>query len=257
MGFLKSKLPKKPVNIGFFERKKFLQRKNTDIIEVFESDGIVIDCLIADVVDNVVTNYFLLTLTSMYAKINCVRLSITMKGDTVMDLISSFAVDHTAIVPGIFISRQDKVSDGMVTTYDIRLKRPNREPTIDVAAMHSLEHLIATFLRNEPDWKDEVIYWGPMGCLTGFYLILKGNRLPQEVYELILRAFQSVKDADSVPGATAKNCGHYLMHNLEMAKWYAAEFADYLVSNFGKPEIFEYPKTERLITDDGHQFYDS
>ena len=87
-----------------------------------------------------------------------------------MDLIPSFSVDHTRIVPGIFISRQDTVGGGIVTTYDVRLKRPNREPVIDVAAMHSLEHLIATFLRNDPDWKDEVIYWGPMGCLTGFYL---------------------------------------------------------------------------------------
>lgn len=172
-------------------------------------------------------------------------------------MIPSFSVDHRAIVPGIFVSRVDQVGGDMVTTYDIRLRRPNIEPAIDVAAMHSLEHIIATFLRNDPDWKDEIIYWGPMGCLTGFYLILKGNRQSREVYDLILRAFRAVGDAESVPGATAKNCGYYLMHNLDMAKWYAAEFADYLVSNAEKPEIFEYPKTERLITDDGRQFYDS
>ena len=124
-------------------------------------------------------------------------------------------------------------------------------------AMHSLEHIIATFLRNEPDWKDEIIYWGPMGCLTGFYLILKGNRTPREIYDLILRAFQSVKNAESVPGATAENCGNYLMHNLEMAKWHSAKFADYLKENFGNPKIFEYPKTERLLTGDGQHFYDS
>jgi len=172
-------------------------------------------------------------------------------------LIPSFSVDHRAIVPGIFISRVDEVGNGMVTTYDIRLRRPNIEPAIDVGAMHSLEHIIATFLRNDPDWKDEVIYWGPMGCLTGFYLLLKGNRSPQEIYDLILRAFKAVGDAQSVPGATAKNCGFYLMHNLDMAKWYAAEFVDYLTSNSENPVIFEYPKTERLITDDGQQFYDS
>ena len=108
-----------------------------------------------------------------------------------MDLIPSFSVDHTRIVPGIFISRQDTVNDAVITTYDIRLTRPNREPAIDVAAMHSLEHIIATFLRNDPDWKDEIIYWGPMGCLTGFYLILKGNRAPEEIYGLLLSAFQS------------------------------------------------------------------
>lgn len=179
------------------------------------------------------------------------------KGDIYMDLIQSFSVDHTLIVPGIFLSREDKVGSGSVTTYDIRLKRPNREPVIDVAAMHSLEHLIATFLRNDPEWKDEVIYWGPMGCLTGFYLILKGSRSPQEIYDLVLNAFKSVADAQTVPGAAPVNCGHYLMHNLGMAKWYAAEFAEYLEANSGKAEIFEYPRAERLVTDDGQHFFDS
>ena len=174
-----------------------------------------------------------------------------------MNLIPSFSVDHTAIIPGIFISRQDTVGSGIVTTYDIRLKRPNREPVIDVAAMHSLEHLIATFLRNEPDWKDEIIYWGPMGCLTGFYLILKGSRPSEKLYDLLLRAFRSVGDAEDVPGATPVNCGYYLMHNLAMAKWYAAEFAAYLEANAKNPSIYHYPKTDRLITDAGQQFYDS
>ena len=174
-----------------------------------------------------------------------------------MKLIPSFSVDHRAIVPGIFVSREDQVGEGRVTTYDIRLKRPNIEPVIDVAAMHSLEHLIATFLRNDPVWKDEIIYWGPMGCLTGFYLIVKGNRPSRELYDLILQAFRSVQDAESVPGATAKNCGYYLMHNLAMAKWYAAEFAEYLSENKDNAKIFEYPHTERLITDDGQAFFDS
>ena len=174
-----------------------------------------------------------------------------------MKLIQSFSVDHTRIIPGIFTSRADTVGGDTVTTYDIRLKKPNREPVIDVAAMHSLEHIIATYLRNDPDWKDEIIYWGPMGCLTGFYLILKGGRTPQEIYGLLLAAFRSVGDADIVPGATAVNCGHYLMHNLNMAKWYAAEFVEYLEANADDPAIFEYPKAERLITDDGQQFYDS
>ena len=174
-----------------------------------------------------------------------------------MDLIPSFSVDHTRIIPGIFTSRQDRVGGGIVTTYDVRLKRPNREPVIDVAAMHSLEHIIATFLRNDPDWKDDVIYWGPMGCLTGFYLILKGDRPSREVYDLLLRAFRSVAAAETVPGTTPENCGYCLMHNLGMAKWYAAEFADYLEANAGKAEIFEYPKAERLVTEDGQAFYDS
>lgn len=174
-----------------------------------------------------------------------------------MELIQSFSVDHTAIVPGIFVSRVDRVGDGTVTTYDIRLKRPNREPVIDVAAMHSLEHIIATTLRNDPEWKDEIIYWGPMGCLTGFYLILKNSRSPKEIYPLLLNAFKSVKDAKEVPGAAPVNCGHYLMHDLEMAKWYAAEFADYLEANAENPAVFEYPRSERLVTDDGRVFFDS
>lgn len=174
-----------------------------------------------------------------------------------MKMIQSFSVDHRLIVPGIFVSRVDKVGMSTVTTYDIRIKRPNIEPVIDVAAMHSLEHLIATFMRNDPDWKDEVIYWGPMGCLTGFYLILKGNRAPREIYDLMLRAFKSVKDAEEVPGTAPENCGNYLMHNLAMAKWYAAGFEKYLETNRDNPAIFEYPKTERLVTDDGQAFYDS
>ena len=174
-----------------------------------------------------------------------------------MELIQSFSVDHTRIVPGIFTSRVDTLGDYAVTTYDVRLKRPNREPVIDVGAMHSLEHIIATFLRNDPDWKDEVIYWGPMGCLTGFYLILKGNRAPKEILDLLLRSFESVKDAEDVPGASPVNCGNYLMHNLPMAKWYAARFTEYLSSNRENDLIFEYPRTERLITEGGQQFFDS
>lgn len=174
-----------------------------------------------------------------------------------MELIQSFSINHTRIIPGIFTSRVDRLGDFFVTTYDIRLKRPNREPVIDVAAMHTLEHIIATFLRNDKEWKDDIIYWGPMGCLTGFYLILKGNRKPTELYGIILKAFKFVLTAKEVPGATPVNCGYYRMHNLEMAKWYAKEFADYLEKNAAKSEIFEYPKAERLVTDDGQNFYDS
>ena len=174
-----------------------------------------------------------------------------------MDLIESFSVDHTRIIQGIFTSRKDKVGGETVTTYDIRLKRPNKEPVIDVAAMHSLEHIVATYLRNDPKWKDEIIYWGPMGCLTGFYLILKGERAPKEIYPFILKAFEAVGKAETVMGATPVSCGHYLMHDLDMAKFYAAEFVNYLKANAENSEIFEYPKADRLITKDGRQFYDS
>ena len=174
-----------------------------------------------------------------------------------MDLIPSFSVDHRAIVPGIFTSRTDTVGGGTVTTYDVRLTRPNREPAVDVGAMHSLEHIIATYLRNDPAWKDQIIYWGPMGCLTGFYLILKGDRAPREIYDLVLRAFQSVQDAEDVPGSSPENCGNCLMHNLGMAKWHARRFAGYLAEHADDPAIFEYPRAERLVTGDGRQFFDS
>ena len=174
-----------------------------------------------------------------------------------MKMIQSFSVDHTRIVPGIFTSRVDRLGDYSVTTYDVRLRRPNVEPVVDVAAMHSLEHLVATWLRNNHEWKDEVIYWGPMGCLTGFYLILKGNRESRELYRLIKDAFASVEGATEVPGTAPENCGYCRMHNLEMAKWYAREFVRYLEANAGRDEIFEYPKTERLVTDDGRKFFDS
>ena len=174
-----------------------------------------------------------------------------------MELIQSFSVDHTAIIPGIFTSRVDTLGEYKVTTYDIRLKRPNVEPCVDVAAMHSLEHIIATYLRNDPLWKDDIVYWGPMGCLTGFYLILKGDRAPKELYELMLRSFRSVSDATEVPGATPVNCGRYVMHDLELAKWYAKEFADYLELHSDDPKIFEYPKSDRLIVGNGKHFFDS
>ncbi len=174
-----------------------------------------------------------------------------------MELIQSFSVDHTAIIPGIFFSRADKIGCETVTTYDIRLKRPNKEPVIDTAAMHSLEHLIATILRNDGEWKDRVVYWGPMGCLTRFYLIMKNDRAPQEIFGLVLNAFRSVSKAEEVPGATPESCGHYLMHDLEMAKWYAAEFVAYLENNAQNSAIFEYPKAERLVTEQGKLFFDS
>ena len=179
------------------------------------------------------------------------------KGEISMDLIPSFSVDHTRIIPGIFTSRTDTLGNQKVTTYDVRVTRPNLEPAVDVAAMHSLEHIVATYLRNDPDWKDQIIYWGPMGCLTGFYLILKGNREPKDIFDLILRAFQSVESAEDVPGATPENCGNYLMHNLGMAKWYARKFAEYLSDNADNAGIFEYPHSERLVTGDGRSFFDS
>lgn len=174
-----------------------------------------------------------------------------------MELIQSFSVDHTKIIPGIYVSRKDEVGDSTITTYDIRMKRPNIEPAMDVAAMHSLEHIIATYLRNNKLWKDEVLYWGPMGCLTGFYLILSSYNSPECIYELMIDAFTAVLVATEVPGAAAINCGNYQMHNLEIAKYYAQEFIDYLVENKDNNDIYTYPQAERLMNSKGQRFFDS
>ena len=175
-----------------------------------------------------------------------------------MNLIPSFSVDHTRIVPGIFESRVDTVGDQYVTTFDIRLKIPNAEPAIDPAAMHTIEHVVATFLRNHPVWKDQLVYWGPMGCLTGFYMIVKGRPAAVDMYPILLAAFENLRDFEGpVPGATPKNCGKYLMHDLPMAKWEAARYVEYLKQHAGEAIIFEYPKTERLTLEDGQAFFDS
>ena len=171
-----------------------------------------------------------------------------------MDLIPSFQVDHTKIKPGIYESRLDKLGDEFATTFDIRMKYPNTEPAIHPNAMHTIEHVIATFLRNDEEWKDRIIYWGPMGCLTGSYLIVKGHPTPEEIYPLMLRAFEHLKDFEGdVPGATPLNCGNYLLHDLQMAKWEAAQY----FTRLKEDPCFTYPTTERITTDQGKTFYDS
>ena len=174
-----------------------------------------------------------------------------------MDLIPSFSVDHTKIVPGIFESRMDTIGAEHVTTFDIRLKRPNREPAIDPAAMHTIEHVVATYLRNHPYWKNQLVYWGPMGCLTGFYMIVKGQPAASDLYPIMLEAFRYMSEFDEpVPGATPENCGKYLMHDLPMARWEAQKFVEYLETG-DKSTMFTYPQTERLTLDNGRQFFDS
>ena len=156
-----------------------------------------------------------------------------------MDLIPSFRVDHIKLVPGIYESRVDTVGNEYVTTFDIRMKTPNIEPVIHPNAMHTIEHLGATFLRNDEEWKDKIIYWGPMGCLTGCYFIVKGHPLPQEVLPLMIRTFEFIRDFEGkIPGAEAVECGNHLLHDLNMAKYEAKRYLEVL---YGRPK-FEYPK---------------
>ena len=174
-----------------------------------------------------------------------------------MDLIPSFSVDHTKIVPGIYESRVDRLGSEQAATFEIRLKAPNREPAIAPAAMHTMEHVIATFLRNHPHWKEKLIYWGPMGCLTGFYMIVKGRPAAADMYPILLEAFRYMRDYEGdVPGATPENCGNYLMHDLPLARWEAARYVEYLESA-DKNVIFAYPKTERLTLEGNRSFFDS
>lgn len=170
-----------------------------------------------------------------------------------MNLIPSFQVDHTKIVPGIYESRVDSIGGDFATTFDIRMKTPNKEPAIHADAMHTIEHVIATFLRNDAEWKDRIVYWGPMGCLTGCYLIVKGRLASKELQPLLLRAFEHLRDYEGeVPGATPQNCGNYRFHDLPEARREAAGYVDILKNR----ACFEYAKTERIETAGG-TFYDS
>ena len=171
-----------------------------------------------------------------------------------MDLIPSFAVDHTNLQPGIYISRQDEVGGEAVTTYDIRMTAPNQEPALAPAAIHTIEHIVATFLRNDPDWKEYIIYWGPMGCLTGNYLIMKGKHEPEVIRQLMIKAFQFVVDfAGEVPGTTPATCGNYLLHDLPMAKWEAKRYVERLKNTL----CCTYPGVERPKLQGKMDFFDA
>lgn len=171
-----------------------------------------------------------------------------------MDLIPSFQVDHTRIVPGIYVSRTDDIGGSAATTFDVRMKRPNAEPAVRADALHTIEHIIATYLRNDPEWKDRIIYWGPMGCLTGNYLIVKGRPTPQDIHPLLLRAFRHLRDyTGEVPGATPVNCGNARLHDLPGARREAALFVERLTD----APCFDYPVAERVTDGAGAVFYDS
>lgn len=142
-----------------------------------------------------------------------------------MKKIPSFTVDHINLLRGIYVSRQDNVGEEIVTTFDIRMKEPNREPALSPSAIHTIEHLAATFLRNHPVWADKIIYWGPMGCLTGNYLVVKGDLTSAEILPLMKETFKFISEYEGeIPGASAHDCGNYLMMNLPMAKWEANKY---------------------------------
>ena len=158
-----------------------------------------------------------------------------------MEKITSFTIDHLRLLPGVYVSRKDMVGDRVVTTFDIRMTRPNFEPVINTAELHAIEHLGATFLRNHKEWGENILYFGPMGCRTGFYLLLNGDYESKDIVSL-KEMFIFIKDFEGeVPGACAKDCGNYLDINLPMAKYIAKRYLNDVLVNITNDRLV-YPK---------------
>lgn len=159
-----------------------------------------------------------------------------------MKKIPSFTIDHTRLSRGIFVSRKDTTPGGNVlTTFDIRMKLPNREPALDPRAIHTIEHLAATFLRNHPQWSNRIIYWGPMGCLTGNYLIVSGDYVSSDILPLMVETFRFIADFEGeIPGATPQDCGNYTFNDLPQAKAEAVAFLQNTLLNPSE-ENLNYP----------------
>lgn len=155
-----------------------------------------------------------------------------------MEKIASFTIDHLRLLPGLYLSRRDEKDGVTVTTFDLRFTAPNREPAMDIAGLHTVEHLFATYLRNS-EIKDDVVYFGPMGCRTGCYLLLFGDKTPEEALPYVLGAcdFTLAFEGD-IPGAQAAECGNWLEHNLSLAKFYAARYKSDLLTH----RRFSYPE---------------
>ena len=160
-----------------------------------------------------------------------------------MEKIASFTINHLKLLRGIYVSRVDTLPNGdVVTTFDIRMKQPNREPAVSQSALHTIEHLAATYLRNQPELKDKVIYWGPMGCCTGNYLLRSGKLTSKDILPLMQDTFRFIAEYEgSIPGATARDCGNYTLNNLPMAKWEARKYLIEVLENI-KDENLEYPQ---------------
>lgn len=149
-----------------------------------------------------------------------------------MEKIASFTIDHIRLQPGIYVSRKDSVGNSTVTTFDIRMTSPNEEPVMNTAELHTIEHLAATFLRNHPVFGEKMIYWGPMGCRTGNYLLLNGDYESKDIVPLMIETFEFIRDfRGEVPGASAKDCGNYLDMNLGMANYLAAKYLNEVLYN--------------------------
>ena len=159
-----------------------------------------------------------------------------------MEKITSFTIDHIKLQPGVYVSRKDPVGDQVITTFDIRMTSPNEEPVMNTAELHAMEHLAATFLRNHKEFGPKVIYWGPMGCRTGNYLLLNGDYESRDIVPLMIEMFEFIRDFEGeIPGASPKDCGNYLDMNLGMAKYLAKKFLNEVLYDI-KPNNHVYPK---------------
>lgn len=159
-----------------------------------------------------------------------------------MEKIASFTIDHLKLEPGVYVSRKDHVGLEVITTFDIRMTRPNFEPVMNTAEVHTLEHLGATFLRNHKEFSDKIVYFGPMGCRTGFYLVMAGDLESKDIVDLVTEMYEFMANFEGdVPGAAAKDCGNYLDMNLPMAKYIAAKFLNKILKNIDEEHLV-YPK---------------
>lgn len=159
-----------------------------------------------------------------------------------MEKIASFTIDHLKLEAGIYVSRKDNVGENVITTFDLRMTSPNDEPVMNTAEVHTIEHLGATFLRNSNAFKDKVIYFGPMGCRTGFYLLLAGDYESKDIVSLMTEMFEFIRDfKDEVPGASAKDCGNYLDMNLPMANYLAKRYLDHVIYHIDETHLV-YPQ---------------
>lgn len=159
-----------------------------------------------------------------------------------MEKIASFTIDHIKLQPGVYVSRKDKVGAEVITTFDLRMTSPNEEPVMNTAEVHTMEHLGATYLRNNAEWKDKVIYFGPMGCRTGFYMVLAGDLSSKDVVGLVTGMYKFMAEFEGeVPGASAKDCGNYLDMNLNMAKYLAKKYLEEVLTDI-KDDRLVYPE---------------
>nr|WP_317428419.1 S-ribosylhomocysteine lyase [uncultured Blautia sp.] len=159
-----------------------------------------------------------------------------------MEKIASFTIDHIKLKPGVYVSRKDVVGDQIITTFDLRMTSPNDEPVMNTAEVHTIEHLGATFLRNHKEFGTKTIYFGPMGCRTGFYLLLAGDYESKKIVPLITEMYTFIRDFhEEVPGASAKDCGNYLDMNLGMANWLAKRYLDEVLTNISEDRLI-YPE---------------